>query len=44
MLAGANTHIVLVGNKNDLAKRREVSYEEAAFFADNNGPPSCAVA
>lgn len=36
-LTSPNTVIMLVGNKLDLAKDREVSYEEASRFAEENG-------
>jgi len=36
-LTHPNTVIVLVGNKQDLADQREVSYEEASRFAQENG-------
>jgi len=36
-LTNPNTIIMLCGNKVDLADQREVSYEEAARFAEENG-------
>lgn len=36
-LTSPNTVIMMVGNKADLAKSREVSYEEASRFAQENG-------
>ena len=31
-----NTKLILIGNKLDLAKQRQVSYEEARQFAEDN--------
>ena len=36
-LTSPNTAIVLVGNKSDLNGRRDVPYEEAKLFANENG-------
>jgi Ras-related protein Rab-14 len=36
-LTHPNTVIMLVGNKRDLESERDVSYEEAAKFAQENG-------
>ena len=35
--ANENTKLILIGNKNDLEKRREVSYEEGKSFSKVNG-------
>jgi hypothetical protein len=35
--------IMMVGNKADLAKTREVSFEEASRFAQENGPPASTI-
>ena len=37
MLTGGVSVIMMVGNKLDLASNREVSYEEAQRFSDENG-------
>merc|ERR1712232_1498479 len=34
----SNMVIMLIGNKNDLEHRRQVTYEEGKAFADANGP------
>jgi GTPase SAR1 family protein len=39
-LTSRNTAIVLIGNKIDLEEHRDVTYEEAAAFAKENGTPS----
>merc|ERR1712153_113632 len=36
-LTNPNTVIMLVGNKTDLAKQRQVTFEEATKFAEENG-------
>lgn len=36
-LTNPNTVIMLVGNKTDLAKQRQVTFEEASKFAEENG-------
>lgn len=36
-LTNPNTVIYLIGNKSDLEAQRDVSYEEAKAFADENG-------
>eukprot|EP00013_Stygamoeba_regulata_P027521 CAMPEP_0177652016 /NCGR_PEP_ID=MMETSP0447-20121125/12876_1 /TAXON_ID=0 /ORGANISM="Stygamoeba regulata, Strain BSH-02190019" /LENGTH=213 /DNA_ID=CAMNT_0019155175 /DNA_START=49 /DNA_END=690 /DNA_ORIENTATION=- len=36
-LTSPNTVIMLVGNKKDLESQRDVSYEEASAFAEENG-------
>ena len=36
-LTNPNTVIYLIGNKSDLEAQRDVSYEEAKQFADENG-------
>jgi Ras-related protein Rab-14 len=36
-LTNPNTVIFLVGNKSDLEAQRDVTYEEAKAFADENG-------
>ncbi len=36
-LTDPNTVILLIGNKTDLTKQREVSFEEATKFAEENG-------
>eukprot|EP01104_Vermistella_antarctica_P014914 TRINITY_DN478_c0_g1_i2.p1 TRINITY_DN478_c0_g1~~TRINITY_DN478_c0_g1_i2.p1 ORF type:complete len:217 (+),score=42.16 TRINITY_DN478_c0_g1_i2:232-882(+) len=36
-LTNPNTVIMLIGNKKDLTAQRDVSYEEAAAFAEENG-------
>eukprot|EP00162_Nutomonas_longa_P006544 comp17077_c0_seq1/m.28209 comp17077_c0_seq1/g.28209 ORF comp17077_c0_seq1/g.28209 comp17077_c0_seq1/m.28209 type:complete len:211 (+) comp17077_c0_seq1:110-742(+) len=36
-LTDPNTVIILIGNKADLAKQREVTFEEATKFAEENG-------
>lgn len=36
-LTNPNTVIFLIGNKSDLESTREVTYEEAKEFADENG-------
>lgn len=36
-LTNPHTIIVLIGNKLDLSENREVSFEEASRFAEENG-------
>ena len=36
-LTNPNTVIFLIGNKSDLEAQRDVTYEEAKQFADENG-------
>jgi Ras-related protein Rab-14 len=36
-LTHPNTVIMLVGNKSDCTEQREVSFEEATRFAEENG-------
>jgi Ras-related protein Rab-14 len=36
-LTNPNTVIFLIGNKSDLDAQRDVTYEEAKQFADENG-------
>merc|ERR1712034_718 len=36
-LTNPNTVILLMGNKIDLTKQRQVTYEEASKFAEENG-------
>jgi Ras-related protein Rab-14 len=36
-LTNPNTVIFLIGNKSDLEAQRDVTYEEAKAFADENG-------
>lgn len=36
-LTSRNTAILLIGNKTDLDEQRDVTYEEAAAFAKENG-------
>uniref|UniRef100_A0A8V5HB26 Ras-related protein Rab-14 n=1 Tax=Melopsittacus undulatus TaxID=13146 RepID=A0A8V5HB26_MELUD len=40
-LTNPNTVIILIGNKADLEAQRDVTYEEAKQFAEENGVNSC---
>ena len=42
-LTNPNTVIMLIGNKKDLDAQRDVTYEEAAAFAKENGVNMCGV-
>ena len=37
-MTNPSTIIMLIGNKSDLDFQRDISYEEASKFAEENGP------